>query len=93
MKAFHFFVVLILLGSLFFDCDMAETIFKTPEKSKLAPPLGLRAESQNGKVTLFWFDSNYEEEFQDYYIFQASGDLTDQTSDSSPLSFLRKYSH
>ena len=83
MKVFHFFVVLILLGSLFFACDTADTIFKTLDKSKLAPPLGLRAEPQNGKVTLLWFTSNYEDDFAGYYIFQAVGDYTTQSNDSS----------
>jgi|GEM_PF-570177 len=83
MKVFHFFVVLILLSSLFFACDTAETLFKTLDKSKLAPPLGLRAEPQNGKVTLFWFTSNYEDDFAGYYIFRAVGDFTSQSNDTT----------
>lgn len=83
MKAINFFLVLIIVGSFFFACDQASTIFKTLEKSKLAPPLGLRAEPQNGKVTLFWFSSNYEDDFGGYYVFQAVGDYTVQSKDST----------
>jgi hypothetical protein len=83
MKALYSFIVLLVIGSLFFACDTADTIFKTLEKSKLAPPLGLRAEPQNGKVTLFWFTSNYEDDFGGYYVFQAIGDYTSQSKDST----------
>ena len=32
MKVFYFFVVLILLSSLFFSCDTANTIFETLDR-------------------------------------------------------------
>ena len=82
MKAKLVFVLLIVL-SVYLACDEAGTIFKTLEKTKLAPPLGLKAEPQNQKVTLSWFTSNYEDDFGGYYIFQAIGDYSTQTNDSS----------
>ncbi|MDZ7332468.1 MAG: hypothetical protein ONB31_10865 [candidate division KSB1 bacterium] len=83
IKTISGLIVLLVIAGLFWACDTAETIFKTIEKSKLAPPLGLRAEPQNGKVTLFWFTSNYESDFGGYYIFQAVGDFSYQSKDSS----------
>jgi len=76
-------LAILLIGSLIISCDTADTIFKTLDKSKLAPPLGLRAEPQNSKVTLYWFTSNYEKDFGGYYIFQAVGDYTRLTSDTT----------
>jgi hypothetical protein len=68
---------------LLFACDSAETIFQTLDKSKLAPPLGLQSVSQNAQVTLMWYTSNYEKNFGGYYVFQAEGDLTYMSTDSS----------
>jgi hypothetical protein len=34
-------------------------------------------------VTLFWYTSNYEKDFGGYFIFQAEGDYTSLSSDSS----------
>lgn len=83
MRTVHVLLILLVIGSLIFSCDKANEIFKTLEKSKLAPPLGLRAEPQNQKVTLFWFASNYEDDFAGYYVFQATGDYTWQTNDTT----------
>lgn len=83
MKTKYLLLVIISMVIIVIACGDADTIFKTLEKSKLAPPLGLRAEPQNSKVTLFWFTSNYESDFGGYYIFQAIGDLSVQTSDST----------
>lgn len=83
MKTIYSLMLVLFVSSLFFACETADTIFKTLEKSKLAPPLGLRAEPQNSKVTLIWFTSNYEDDFGGYYIFQAVGDYTSQSKDST----------
>ena len=83
MKAIHLFLVLIIVGSFLFACSTAEKIFNTLEKAKLAPPLGLRAEPQNSKVTLFWYTSNYEDDFGGYYIFKAVGNYSQQSTDST----------
>lgn len=69
--------------SLVTGCGEAEKIFKTLDKSKLAPPLGLRSVTGNEQVSLFWYTSNYEDDFGGYYIFKAEGDYTYLTSDSS----------
>jgi hypothetical protein len=34
-------------------------------------------------VTLFWYTSNYEKDFGGYYVFQATGDYTNSSSDST----------
>lgn len=83
MKITHFLLSIIIVAGILVGCSNVDKIFNTIEKSKLAPPLGLRAEPQNGKVTLFWYTSNYEEDFGGYYIFRAVGDYTRQTSDSA----------
>lgn len=83
-------LAILLIGSVIISCDTASTIFKTLDKSKLAPPLGLRAEPQNSKVTLFWFTSNYEDDFAGYYVFQAIGDFSRQTNDSTLSSAFTK---
>lgn len=77
------FLYLLLAVSFLAACSEADKIFNTIEKSKLAPPLGLRAEPQNQKVTLFWYTSNYEEDFGGYYVFQATGDYSNQSTDST----------
>lgn len=64
-------------------CDDAENIFKTVEKEKFAPPLGLTSVTQDGQVTLFWYTSNYEKDFGGYYVFMAQGDYTSLSNDST----------
>lgn len=80
---FLLFIGTLLLLSL--ACSEAESILNpsTIDKTKLVPPLGLRAEAQNGKVTLFWYTSNYEKDFGGYFVYQASGDLSKQSSDTT----------
>jgi hypothetical protein len=82
MKKIIFTLILVPVFMLL-SCNGADTIFKTLEKSKLAPPLGLKSVTQNGQVTLFWYTSNYEKDFGGYFIFQADGDYTTESSDSA----------
>lgn len=67
----------------FLACNEADTIFKTVEQEKLAPPLGLRSVTQDRQVTLFWYTSNYEKDFGGYFVFMATGNYTHLSSDSS----------
>lgn len=84
MKIIAFIVSIFVLFFLLTGCgDDGNSIFNTIDKGKLAPPLGLRSVTQNGQVTLFWYTSNYEDDFGGYFIFQAEGDYTTLTSDSS----------
>ncbi|MDZ7261128.1 MAG: hypothetical protein ONB05_03300 [candidate division KSB1 bacterium] len=84
MKAIYSLLALLVIAGLFLGgCEEGETIFKTLEKSKLAPPLGLRSVTGNGQITLFWFTSNYEDDFGGYYIFRALGDYSGQSKDST----------
>jgi hypothetical protein len=77
--SFAFIAVVLLIVA----CDNADTIFNTISKEKFAPPLGLTSVTQDGQVTLFWFTSNYEDDFGGYFIFKATGDYTYLTSDST----------
>jgi hypothetical protein len=86
MKSKTYFLLLIagivLMG---LACSETNSILNpsTIDKTKLVPPLGLRAEAQSGKVTLFWYTSNYEEDFGGYFIYQATGDFSQQSSDTT----------
>jgi hypothetical protein len=75
--------LIVIPALLLLACGAADTIFKTLEKSKLAPPLGLESITQNGQVTLLWYTSNYEKDFGGYFIFQAEGNLEDASPDSA----------
>lgn len=83
MKKIILVSVLTAFVLLHIACKDAETIFKTLEKSKLAPPLGLQSITQNQQITLFWYSSNYEKDFGGYFVFQADGDLTAASNDSA----------
>lgn len=54
---------------------------------KLAPPLGLRSVTGNGKVTLIWAASNYGEDRKGFQVFQASGPLASNAPNSIPAAF------
>lgn len=85
MKLFIRLVLVSAIALLLFGCEGAESILNptTIDKTKLVPPLGLRAEAQNGKATLFWYTSNYESDFQGYFVYQAAGDLSNQSNDTT----------
>lgn len=58
-----------------------DDVFTTVNEDELAPPLGLTSITGNGRVTLMWFTSNFEDDFEGYIVYQATGDLsTDQSS-------------
>ncbi len=80
--------LLLFIGGLFLlslACSEAESILNpsTIDETKLVPPLGLRADAQSGKVTLYWYTSNYEKDFGGYFIYQATGDLSKQSNDTT----------
>ncbi len=83
MKKIAFVSIALIIFALIIGCSEAEKIFKTIDKSKLAPPLGLRSVTGDEKVTLFWYTSNYEDDFGGYYVFFAIGDFTSQSTDTS----------
>ncbi|MBN2010592.1 hypothetical protein JW960_14695 [candidate division KSB1 bacterium] len=83
MKSVHVRYFILCLMMSFLACSGTDTIFKTVEKTKLAPPLGLHSVTQNGQIKLMWYTSNYEDDFGGYFVFQADGDLTSQSSDSA----------
>lgn len=61
-----FFIFLLLLG-----CEEKITEVLSPEK--LSPPLGLKSVTGDGKVTLFWYTSNYEGDLDGYLIYKYDG--------------------
>jgi hypothetical protein len=83
MKKITIILIVAAFITLLLSCKGADTIFKTLEKSKLAPPLGLSSITQSGQITLLWYTSNYEKDFGGYFVFQAEGDLTSMSSDSA----------
>jgi len=83
LKIQHLTIVFVVILAFLCACGGTDTIFKTLEKSKLAPPLGLRSVTQDKQVTLFWYTSNYEDNFEGYFIFKATGDYSNSSSDSS----------
>jgi len=85
MKRLILVGLVLTLSTLLFQCEEGGSIINptTIDKTKLVPPLGLRVEAQNRKVTLFWHTSNYEDDFSGYYVYQAEGDFTNQTSDTT----------
>lgn len=90
-KLFSVLLILLTLGLMFISCDDSSILNpETIDKTKLVPPLGLRAEAQNEKVTLFWYTSNYEEDLNGYFVYRAVGDYTASSSDSSlPVAFTK----
>jgi hypothetical protein len=80
----HFLILSVaLILTLLMACGATDTIFKTLEKTKFSPPLGLRSVTQDKQVTLYWYTSNYEKDFGGYFILKAQGDYTSSSSDSS----------
>jgi hypothetical protein len=49
------------------DDDLLDTV----DEDELAPPLGLSGVTGNGSVTLFWYTSNFEDDFEGYKVFQG----------------------
>ncbi len=43
----------------------------TVSDDELAPPLGLTSVTGNQSVTLFWYTSNFEDDFEGYKVFQG----------------------
>ncbi len=66
-------------------CD--DNTLNTVSEDKLSPPLGLRSITGDGQVTLIWFTSNFEDSFQGYIVFQATGDQSSGTSTDLPAGF------
>lgn len=66
-------------------CD--DDVLSTVGEDELAPPLGLRSITGNEQVTLIWFTSNFENDFEGYIIFRASGDRSQNTSTTLPSGF------
>lgn len=83
MKKLLWLAIAPVILSMVAGCEKAESILKTIEKEKLSPPLGLRSVTQDKQVTLFWYTSNYEDDFGGYFVFKATGDYSHLSSDSS----------
>lgn len=62
-------------------------IIDTVSQEELAPPLGLASITGNQEVTLTWFTSNFEGDFEGYIVYQAGGDLSTDQSVPLPAGF------
>jgi len=54
---------------------------------ELAPPLGLTSITGNGAVTLNWQASNYSEDRQGFFVYQANGAQNTSTPETIPSAF------
>ncbi|MBN2354603.1 hypothetical protein JXO59_00735 [candidate division KSB1 bacterium] len=84
-KAIFIFALLPVIGLMFLSCDEAASVLnpETIDKTKLVPPLGLHSVTGNQNISLFWYTSNYEDDLDGYFVYRATGDYTNQSSDSS----------
>jgi hypothetical protein len=74
-------LVLTTMGA---GCDDNPT---TSNPEDLAPPLGLTSVTGNGAVTLRWQASNYGEDREGFYVYQASGTQGSTPGESIPAAF------
>lgn len=74
----------VVLGG-FAGCS--DEIFQTVGEEELSPPLGLESITGNGQVTLVWFTSNFEDDFEGYIVYQAAGDRATSQSTTLPSGF------
>jgi hypothetical protein len=78
-------IVALALGAA--GCD-EDGIVDTLSEDELAPPLGLGSITGNQQVTLTWFTSNFEGDFEGYIVYQSTGDLSTDQSVPLPAGFL-----
>lgn len=77
--------ILLLLS--FLGCTKEEiTQIVAPEE--LSPPLGLFSITGDGKVTLFWWCSNYEDDLDGYIIYYREGEYGGGPQDTVPSGFV-----
>jgi hypothetical protein len=87
MKVISALFVILLSLMFIWSCEETVTKIATVEKSELNPPLGLRSITQDGKVTLRWYASNYEEDFGGYLVYQATGNYMQLAPEELPAAF------
>jgi hypothetical protein len=68
-------------------CGDDDNPFNIVGEDELAPPLGLSSITGDEEVTLTWFTSNFEGDFEGYIVFMAEGELETDESDELPAAF------
>jgi hypothetical protein len=68
-------------------CD-EDGIISTVSEDELAPPLGLGSITGNQQVTLTWFTSNFEGDFEGYIVYRTTGDVSTDQSIPLPAGFV-----
>ena len=76
--------LLTVLATMGAGCDDSPS---TADVDDLAPPLGLTSVTGNGAVTLYWQASNYGEDREGFYVYQASGTQSSLPGESIPPAF------
>ncbi|HEX7879725.1 MAG TPA: hypothetical protein VF720_09965 [Candidatus Eisenbacteria bacterium] len=64
-----------------------DDILDPVDPEDLAPPLGLTSITGDGQVVLSWQASNYDEDRDGFYVFQANGAQTTNTPEDIPSAF------
>jgi hypothetical protein len=77
----------VLCAALGTGCE-DDDILDTVSEDELAPPLGLSSVTGNGSVTLFWYTSNFEDDFEGYMIFQGPAGAASDESVTLPAGFV-----
>ena len=78
MKQAFLLAVLVLLFLCLQGCEKTTT--KTVPAETLSPPLGLKSVTGDAKITLFWYTSNYESDFNGYEIYKLDSYYSDATA-------------
>lgn len=73
-----------VLATMGAGCDDNPT---TADVEDLAPPLGLTSVTGNGSVRLEWQASNYGEDREGFYVYQANGTQASTPGESIPAAF------
>ena len=88
-RAFGLCVAMLAALSLFAaGCSDDDNPFNTVDEEDLAPPLGLTSITGNEEVSLAWFTSNFEGNFEGYIVFMAEGEFGTPESDDLPAAFV-----
>jgi hypothetical protein len=70
-----------------FGCDEDSVLPDVVDPDDLSPPLGLLSITGDGKVTLFWWCSNYGDDLDGYVIYMIEGALGGDPGQEVPAGF------
>jgi hypothetical protein len=94
MKRAFLLVLVVLLFLGIQGCEKTTTETKTVPAETLSPPLGLRSITGDREITLLWYTSNYETDFDGYEIYMVDSLYSEDTApEEVPSEFSRVSSH